>query len=91
MNFDTYQGKVAVMPLYDDPFLGLVGEVGEVIEHIKKARRPAPKTKPLNKDEFAYELGDVLWYLTRIINDYGYTLDAIAEMNIVKLNKRHNT
>lgn len=89
MNFNEYQEHVAGMPLYDDPILGLVGEVGEVVEHVKKSRRPAPKTKPIDATEMMLELGDVLWYLVRTANDYGYSINQIAEMNVEKLTKRH--
>lgn len=90
MNFDQYQNAVANMPLYDDPILGLVGEVGEVVEHIKKARRPEERAKPLDIEAFTYELGDVLWYLTRVCEENGLSLAFVAELNIEKLNKRHN-
>jgi len=89
MDFSEYQNSVKNMPLYDDPVLGLIGEVGEVVEHIKKSRRPAPKTKPINHEELALELGDVLWYLTRLASQYGISIEDIASMNIAKLEKRH--
>lgn len=89
MNFSEYQNTIANMPLYDDIILGLVGEVGEVTEHIKKSRRPEPYAKPINLDEFIHELGDVLWYLARLAEDYGISLDEVAKKNITKLNKRH--
>jgi NTP pyrophosphatase (non-canonical NTP hydrolase) len=89
MNFNQYQAAVADMPLYDDPILGLCGEVGEVVEHVKKSRRPEPKTKAIDPVEFAKELGDVLWYLTRLAENHGLLMSDIAELNIRKLEKRH--
>ncbi len=106
MNLDDYQNLVDAMPLYDDPALGLPGEVGEVLEHIipflelsaktsrvlekiKKDRRPEPRRKPVQTDEFAKEVGDVLWYLTRVASLYGLRMSDVAEMNIEKLNERH--
>lgn len=35
-----------------------------------------------------YELGDILWQLTGLIHVSGWTLQDIAEMNLVKLSKR---
>lgn len=90
MNFNDYQNAVAKMPLYDDPILGLMGEVGEVVEHVKKSRRPAPKTKPIEPVEFSHELGDVLWYLVRLANEYNLSIEDIANQNIAKLEKRHD-
>lgn len=89
MNLAEYQNAVAKMPLYDDPALGLPGEVGELLEHIKKDRRPEHNRKPLDKDEFIKEAGDVLWYLTRLVIDNGCTMVDVAHRNIEKLNKRH--
>lgn len=89
MNIKQYQDSVASMPLYDDPILGLIGEVGEVVEHIKKSRRPAPKTKPIDIHEMELEIGDVLWYLTRLCVEYDIELSEVAVKNIVKLEKRH--
>jgi NTP pyrophosphatase (non-canonical NTP hydrolase) len=64
--------------------LGLVGEAGEVSEKIKKWHRDGK----IDKKAVAYELGDVLYYLTRVANAMGYTLFEIAQMNIEKLTKR---
>ena len=89
MNLIDYQAAVVAMPLYDDPALGLPGEVGELLEHIKKDRRPEVHRKPLNGDLFLKEAGDVLWYLTRLVADNGYSMEDVANINIQKLNKRH--
>lgn len=90
MDFKKYQEAVAKMPLYDDPILGLIGEVGELVEHEKKSRRPAPKTRPLNLEEVTLEAGDVLWYLTRYCVERGVNLNDVAKKNIEKLEKRHD-
>ena len=65
--------------------LGLSGEVGEVIEHIKKH---CFHGKDLNYDEVEKEIGDVLWYVTAAAYDLGYELSEIAAMNIEKLQDR---
>lgn len=87
--FDEYQDLVEAMPLYDDPILGLVGETGEVVEHIKKSRRNGGRAKPLDLEKFKLELGDVLWYLTRLASEHGIELRSIATDNIEKLRVRH--
>ena len=40
------------------------------------------------RDQVAYELGDCLWYLTRMANILGYSLEEIMQMNINKLASR---
>ena len=88
-SFNDYQAVVSDMPLYDDPALGLPGEVGEVLELIKKDRRPLDRRKLIDKEDLTKELGDVLWYMTRIATIYDISLSEIAETNIDKLTKRH--
>ena len=84
-----YMEEVLEMPFYDDPALGLAGEVGEVLEIIKKDRRVGPRRKEVNKDDLTKELGDVLWYLTRLAGSYDINLTDIMETNLVKLRERH--
>jgi NTP pyrophosphatase (non-canonical NTP hydrolase) len=67
------------------PCLGLSGEVGEVIEHIKKNYRDG---KPLERKALIGELGDVLWYLTCLATRLDYTLEEVAQANIAKLQDR---
>jgi NTP pyrophosphatase (non-canonical NTP hydrolase) len=90
MNDIDYQKRVMDMPLYDDVVLGLVGEVGEVVEHIKKDRRPGDRRKPLSREKLIDEGGDVLWYLTRLFGENGVSLEEVMEFNVKKLTERHN-
>jgi len=89
MNFKEYQEKVVQMPLYDDPLLGLMGELGEVTELIKKDKRLGTRRKILSKEDLTKEIGDVLWYLTRLSSVYFIDMNEVAETNIKKLNERH--
>jgi len=70
--------------------LGLAGEAGEAVDAIKKGYRHAGMIRavPLDPEKLAYELGDVLWYLTRLANRHGYTLYDIMYLNVKKLEKR---
>lgn len=64
--------------------LGLNGEAGEVAEEIKKWHRDGN----FSKERLALELGDVLYYLTRLANLHGFTLKDIMDMNEAKLSAR---
>jgi len=66
--------------------LGLAGESGEVVEHIKKF---AGHGHPLDRDRIVNELGDVLWYVADIAACIGVSLDDVAKMNVDKLAKRY--
>jgi len=87
MDFDEYQSHTEKTAIYPENqaltylALGLNGEAGEVAEKIKKHIRDG---KELDED-LAHELGDVLWYLTRLIDELDHSLSDIATGNIDKL------
>lgn len=95
MQFKEYEETISITAIYPDAgkgtqlglaytALGLTGEAGEFSEKVKKWIRDGVFDKRLA----AKELGDVLWYLTASANELGYTLQDIAEMNMVKLFER---
>jgi NTP pyrophosphatase (non-canonical NTP hydrolase) len=70
--------------------LGLAGEAGEVANEAKKLwRDDGGQTTPERAAKIAIELGDVLWYLARLADELGYSLEAIARQNLDKLTARH--
>ncbi|MGH1212664.1 nucleoside triphosphate pyrophosphohydrolase family protein [Bacillus cereus] len=77
--------------------LGLSGESGEVADIVKKAVfhghgfDPAhcPGEEEGNTHKIALELGDILYYISIMSHEMGYTLEDIAQMNIAKLVKRY--
>ena len=75
------------VPIY--PILGLCGEAGEVAEKAKKIIRDGTGiVSDEDRRAIVLELGDALWYLTRIAADLGSSLEAVAEANIEKLRGR---
>jgi NTP pyrophosphatase (non-canonical NTP hydrolase) len=66
--------------------LGLVGEAGEASEIIKKGlfHNHGIKTEELHK-----ELGDVLWYVAKLCNASGTTLEEVIKGNMDKLKRRY--
>lgn len=69
--------------------LGLTGEAGELADKIKKVYRDKGGVfKQEEREAIAKELGDVLWYLTRLGATLGFSLEQIAAMNIEKLADR---
>ena len=93
--FDTYNREAAKTDRYPNsckPWvyaLGLTGEAGELADKIKKVYRDKDGVFDDNERvAIAKELGDVLWYLTRLGATLGFSLKDIADMNIAKLASR---
>ena len=69
--------------------LGLTGEAGELADKIKKVYRDKGGVfKQEEREAIVKELGDVLWYLTRLGATLGFSLEQIAEINVEKLADR---
>lgn len=93
MTLDEYQKLAARTSRVEAPTrrllnaaLGVAGESGEVVEHIKKHFFHG---RELNKAAFISELGDVLWYLAEAASALGVSLDDVAAANIEKLKIRY--
>lgn len=63
---------------------GLAGEVGEVIEHLKKLFRDGT----FDADLIKKELGDVVFYWARLCRYFGWQPSEIIAANIDKLEGR---
>ena len=66
--------------------MGLCGEAGEVIDHVKKH---ICHGHALDKQHLIKELGDVAWYLAEAAHALGVSLEEVFEGNIEKLRKRY--
>lgn len=64
--------------------LGLAGEAGEVVEHIKKGYRD----EVLHRDDICLELGDVMWYVAEIATANGLSMGEVLQHNLDKLADR---
>lgn len=74
--------------------LGLAGESGEVADKIKKLIRDEggfdrlKDLEPKTRLELVKELGDILWYISRMSDELGFRLSEVAELNMAKLSSR---
>ncbi len=66
--------------------IGLAGETGEFIEHIKKF---VWHKKKMDRIELAAEGGDILWHLANALRWCGITLQQCIDANQAKLNERY--
>ena len=96
MDFKTYQKKARLTAQYPNlgsnniyPTLGLVGEAGEVAEKVKKVIRDKKGIfDEESKKGIKKELGDVLWYLSNLCDEFDFKLEDVALKNLDKLKSR---
>lgn len=95
MTLNEYQIEAAKTACYGEknsiiyPTLGLCGEAGEVSEKVKKILRDKDGVfSEETKSELAKEIGDVMWYISALARDLGFTLEEIGQRNIDKLRSR---
>lgn len=70
---------------FDCLIMGLASEAGEICGKRKKEFRDQENT---TREDYAKEIGDCLWYITRMADVLGYSLEEIIDMNVDKLTKR---
>ena len=91
MNFNQYQESArtfrATSASSQYVLLGLGEESGEVLGKVAKHIRDGGDLSHL-KHTLLKELGDVLWMVSAVADDYGIELGDIAEHNIIKLTDR---
>lgn len=68
--------------------LGLGNEAGEVQGKIKKLIRGDYSDINNISISVVDELGDIVWYITRLADEFGFTLDDVISANVKKLNRR---
>ena len=74
---------------YIYPLIGLSGEVGELLNKVKKIfRDDAGKVTDSRKEARMGELGDVLWYVAQIATVSDVELADVAKKNLDKLASR---
>jgi NTP pyrophosphatase (non-canonical NTP hydrolase) len=66
--------------------LGMAGETGEVVDLVKKHLF---NHKEVNVEKIKDECGDVLWYMSILLNTLGLTFEDVMQGNIEKLRRRH--
>ena len=93
MTFAQYQELAARTALYPGrgqngyyPAMGLAGEVGEILNKMKKVMRDdGGVLTEVRKEDLKSELGDVLWYISALADELHLSLEDIAGANVTKL------
>ena len=99
-DLDMYQKVALTTAIYPReqaiiyPTLGLTGEAGEVANKVKKIIRDGSNSKDEKLvSEIKAEIGDCLWYIAVLADDFNIKLSDIASANLEKLatRKKNNT
>lgn len=72
--------------------IGLAGEVGEVLNLIKKDLFYTNNT--VERERICDELGDCFYYLCNLVSELGFTIDDVIDKNSKKVKKiidKHST
>lgn len=97
MKFEDYQDEAKETAIFPDELpdfittgqvytvLGQSGESGEIEEKLKKAIREDDEQYIR---EMRAEVGDVLWYLSQVCEEFEWNMGDIAQENIEKLQDR---
>lgn len=96
MTFDEYQKQARTTAQFANDLpgwvyltLGLCSESSEVADKFKKIiRNKGGKITDADKQEIKKELGDVIWYLSMLADELGYSFEAVATENLAKLSDR---
>ena len=96
-DFEQYQldcAKTAIYPEVGEgtiiavnyAAIGLSNEAGEVLGKVKKAWRDDDREiTDERRDAILDELGDVMWYMARLADELGVSLQQVADRNLTKL------
>ncbi len=93
LDLKDYQNKASETAIYPKKLdggvyyaaIGLAGEVGELLNKIKKIARDNAE---LDVEGVKGELGDVLWYCSQIATELGIDMNEVADYNLKKLEDR---
>ncbi len=98
MEFNEYQDQ-AERTLQKDSFThitlinnmvyGLIGEMGELVDVLKKYVYHGHPLDDKRLDQITKECGDLLWYLAGVATIFNLPLEHIARTNIEKLRQRY--
>ncbi|MFI5277579.1 MAG: nucleoside triphosphate pyrophosphohydrolase family protein [Ktedonobacterales bacterium] len=66
--------------------LGLSGEAGEVTDHVKKI---VFQGHEIDRAALMNELGDVMWYVSYLLDTLDLEMDDVLAANIAKLQARY--
>lgn len=74
---------------FSNAAMGLAAEAGEAADVVKKMLYHSEKPFSFFREKIVLELGDVLYYMMKVMDLFGITWDEVVEGNRKKLESRH--
>ena len=81
MNFTGTEAEIV-----SNMCMGIAGEAGELVDCVKKVLYHGHE---YDRGKVIAEAGDVLWYLTALLNKADISLEEVVNYNKAKLRKRY--
>jgi NTP pyrophosphatase (non-canonical NTP hydrolase) len=66
--------------------IGISGEAGEILDYFKKGMMFG---KIIDRNKVKEECGDLLWYMSIMLDSYGFSFEEIMQANYDKLRVRY--
>lgn len=74
---------------YSNAAMGLASEAGEAADVVKKMLYHSEKPLSFFREKLVYELGDVLYYMLKLMVLFGIGFEEVVAANRAKLESRH--
>jgi NTP pyrophosphatase (non-canonical NTP hydrolase) len=69
--------------------IGIAGEAGELVEAVLKSLTAKETDTYIDKTNLKEEIGDIMWYMSILIDAIGSSYEEICTMNTAKLKARY--
>lgn len=100
ISFDPYQLATSETAIYPEAnqgtpaainycLVGAAGEIGEIMNKWGKAIRDNDSQLDYDqRKDMTKEAGDVVWFLTRAVDEMGFSMEVVLQENLAKLRSR---
>ncbi len=82
--FKPYDDQISRL---NHAIIGICGEVGELVDEVKQL---TIYDKPLNLHKVKIELGDLMFYMQALMNEFDIHWSEIRDMNVEKVRARYH-
>lgn len=74
---------------FDTAITGISGEAGEISDLWKKIKFHSKPWDAENKEKMVSEIGDLMWYTVKLLQELDISLEDVIDYNVKKLSSRY--